>query len=218
MRLFKYFSALEYAQSFMNGEIYHQTLGYYRDYEDATAKRVIGDEFESTRIFRPKWGVVLNNKMTGRPHLVDGGFESSIRAGEIFVFCFSLDFTEELKQKFKAVTCIEVLKPQEFIQRWREALPNNSVSFDRRVDYYEKEEPPGNIWPQPELIATTKLKQFSYQKEYRLGFSTTDALNFGQSKQVLVERKIRPKPSKEEHRSKSIAIGNISDVCKQHEF
>ena len=202
----------------MNGNIYHQTLGYYRDYEDATAKYAVGDQFESTRIFRPKRGIVLNNKRTGRPESLQAGLESSIRAGEIFVFCCSLEHTEEMKREFKAVACVEIQKPQEFIQRWRRSLPKDFTSFDRKIDYYEKEESPGNIWPQPELIATTKLKQFSYQKEYRLGFSTTDALNFGQSQQVIVERKKRPEKRPEEHGSKFIAIGNISDICELHEF
>jgi hypothetical protein len=127
------------------------------------------------------------------------GFESSVRAGEIYVFCASFALTEELKKEFKAVACVEILDPRLFINLWQTVLPANGKHFAKKVNYYRREDVPGNVWPQPELIATTKLAQFAYQWEYRFGFSTTGALDFGQCTQQLVDRRARPLPKPDEH-------------------
>lgn len=74
----------------MAGEVYLQTLGYFRDYEDGASRQVIGDEFESTRICRQADGLWVNNLTQGASCPLQMGFESSAHAGEIFIFCFSL--------------------------------------------------------------------------------------------------------------------------------
>ena len=98
---FKYVSKLEHAHLLLNGSVFHQTLGYFRDYEDSEAKQVLGDEFESTRIFRPVNGLQVNNQTRATSGTVQMGFESSVRAGEIYVFCVSFAFTEGLKKEFR---------------------------------------------------------------------------------------------------------------------
>jgi len=45
---YKYLSKVDHVHQFMAGEVYLQTLGYFRDYEDGASRQVIGDEFEST--------------------------------------------------------------------------------------------------------------------------------------------------------------------------
>lgn len=218
--LFKYFSDHAYAKQFLNGRVYHQTLGFYRDYEDATAKQVIGDEFESTRIYRSENGLLINNLTQGKSSKLPKGFgfESSTRAGEIYVFCLSLSMKDELVREFQSKICIEIVKPTIFINRWRAALPKATKHFSKKVDYYKPEDVPGNVWPQPHLIATTKLDCFSYQEEYRLGFSVTEALDFEQVELQLIERKKRPSPKYDEHHQWTIELGNLSDICKLHEL
>ncbi len=159
---FKYVSKSEHARLLLDGKVFHQTLGYFRDYEDSEAEQVIGDEFESTRIFRPADGLLVNNQAHGTSGSFQMGFESSVRAGEIYVFCVSFALTEELKKEFKAVACVEILDPRLFISRWQRVLPPNGKHFAKKVNYYRRENVPGNVWPQPELIATTKLAQFAY--------------------------------------------------------
>ena len=214
---YKYFPDIEYARQFLAGKVYHRTLAFFRDHEYAVAKQVIGDEFESTRIYRPADGLAVNNLTAGASFPVQMGFESSARAGEIFVFCLSLARTDEMIRKFRAKAVIEIFKPASFIGRWLAALPAGAVHFARKVDYYRPEDGPGNIWPQPHLIATTKLKRFSYQEEYRLGFSTTGALDFGQAAQRLVDRKARPEPKPDEHHSLTLELGDLSDICRIHD-
>jgi len=149
---FKYVSKLEHAHLLLDGKVFHQTLGYFRDYEDSEAKQVIGDEFESTRIFRPVGGLQVNNQTRGTLGPLEMGFEPSARAGEIYVFCVSFALTDELKREFRAVACVEILDPRAFINRWQRALPPGAKHFARKVNYYRREDVPGNVWPQPELI------------------------------------------------------------------
>jgi hypothetical protein len=215
---YKYFSNIDYARQFLAGKVYHQTLGYFRDYEDGASKQVIGDEFESTRIYRPVDGLPVNNQTRGVSFPLQMGFESSTRAGEIFVFCLSLGLTDELIQEFKAVAVVEILKPAAFISRWLSALPAGAAHFAKKVDYYLAEDVPGNVWPQPDLIATTKLKRFACQQEYRLGFSTTGALEFNQATQQLVDRKARPVPKPDEHHNLTLELGDLSGICRLHEL
>ena len=215
---YKYFSKLDHANKFMGGKVYHQTLAFFRDYEDKAAKQIIGDEFESTRIFRPVDGLQINNHTQGTNGPLQMGFESSARAGEIYVFCVSLTFTDELKKEFGAVACVEIQEPLKFIQRWLAGLPEGASDFAKKVDYYRQDHGPANVWPQSHLIATTKLNRFAYQQEYRFGFCTTNALDFGQTTQVLRDRKVRPVPKPEEHDNKTLDLGDLSDICKLYEF
>ena len=215
---YKYFSNIAYARQFLDGKVYHQTLAFFRDYEDTVAKQVVGDEFESTRLYRPADGLQINNLTRGTSFPLQMGFESSARAGEIYVFCASFAFSRELVQEFKAQTCVEIVRPAAFIRRWLAALPKEAAHFAKKVDYYEPEHVPGNVWPQPHLIATTKLARFAYQQEYRFGFSTTGALEFGQTTQQLVDRKNRPLPNPEEHHYRTLELGNLRDISKLHEW
>ena len=214
---YKYFSSIDHAKQFLDGRVYHKTLAFFRDYEDSVSKQVIGDEFESTRIYRPADGLQINNRTEGTSFSLKMGFESSARAGEIYVFCFSLVLTDELVREFHSKACVEILKPALFINRWKSALPKDAKYFAKKVNYYQPEHVPDNVWPQPDLIAATKLARFSYQHEYRLGFSITDALEFGQTTQLLVDRKVRPAPKPEEHRHWTLELGDLRDICTLRE-
>ena len=103
---------------------------------------------------------------------------------------------------------MEILDPRVFIKRWQRVLPPTTKHFAQKVNYYRREDVPENVWPQPELIATTKLVQFAYQQEYRLGLSTTGALDFGQCSQQLVDRKARPQPQPHEHHTMTLDLGD----------
>ncbi len=117
----------------MEGKVYHQTLAFFRDYEDkAVAKQVIGDEFEATRISRPVEGLHVNNQTQDTSGLLQIRFESSARADEIYIFCVSFVFTDELTNEFGAVACVEIQEPLKFIQRWLGALPEMPSISPRR--------------------------------------------------------------------------------------
>jgi hypothetical protein len=71
--------------------LYQQTLGYFRDYEDAVLqKQVIGDQFGATRIYRPVDGLQAKNLTRVAAFPLQIGFESSVRAGKIWRFLSQL--------------------------------------------------------------------------------------------------------------------------------
>ena len=134
----------------------------------------------------------------------------------------SLSLSDFLKKELKAVACAEILYPRAFISRWLNALPEEAKQegrhVARRVGYYKPEDVPGNVWALPDLIITTKLKRFAYQKEYRLAYTTTDAFAFENCTYQLVDRKARPAPKPEEHLLQTLELGNLRDICRLHTF
>jgi hypothetical protein len=219
---YKYFSKLEYAKAFQRGEMYCQTAAYFRDYEDAQAAQVIGDEYEGTRIYRPLNGLEFNNLTQRTRGILNAGMECLTKAYEIYVFCVSLSLNEVLKKEFKAGACVEIYDPAELHSRWLKALPEEAKPerqhVSRKVGYYKPEALPGPIWALPDLITTTKLKRFEYQNEYRFAYTTTDAFGFENCTYKIVDRKVRPLPKPEEHHHEVLDLGNLRDICRIHEF
>jgi hypothetical protein len=214
---FKYVSKLEYAEQFLDGNVFCQTAAFFRDYEDAVAQQIIGDEYEGTRLYRPLNGLEINNLTQNQSFTLDIGMECSTKAHEIYIFCMSLSFTNFLKKEFNAVACVEILDPRAFIRRWLNALPEEAKQrgnhVARRVRYYKPEDVPGNVWALPDLIITTKLKRFAHQNEYRLAYTTTDAFSFENCSYQLVNRKARPLPKPEEHFRNTLELGDLRDIC-----
>jgi len=217
---YKYFSRLEYAERFLNGEMYHQTAAYFRDYEDRKAAQIIGDEYEGTRLYRPVDGLEVHNLTRGTDGNLQRGLECVTRADEIFIFCVSVSLDDVLKREFEAVACVEITDPRTFIDRWLKDLPDEAKKdgkhVARRVAYYRPEDVPGNVWALPDQIVTTKLKRFEYQDEYRFAYTITDAFAFQNCRYDLVDRKARPLPKPDEHHHQTIELGDLSDICKLH--
>jgi hypothetical protein len=219
-RRFKYFSKREYAEKFLDGELLCQTASFFRDYEDAHARQVIGDEYEGTRLYRPLTGLEMNNLTRNQSVTRNAGMECNTKAHEIFIFCMSYACTDALKKEFGAAAFAEVIDPREFICRWRNALPEEAKKqgkhVARKVGYYKPDDLPGNVWALPDLITTTKLKHFQYQDEYRLAFTTTDAFAFENCTYQIVDRKVRPSPKPDEHLHQTLELGDLRDICRIH--
>jgi hypothetical protein len=215
---FKYFSRPEYAEQFLNGEVFCQTAAFFRDYQDAKAQQIIGDEYEGTRLYRPTNGLQVHNVSSKVSGMADMGMECITKANEIYVFCVTHSFSDALRVEFEAQACVEILNPRAFIQRWIEALPTEAKQegkhVARRVAYYRPEDVPENVWALPDLITTSKLKRFAYQDEYRLAFTTTDAFTFQNCTYQLVDRKTRPCAKPEEHFHQTLHLGNLLDICR----
>jgi len=219
---FKYFSKFEYAEQFLDGRVFCQTAAFFRDYEDAQAQQVIGDEYEGTRLYRPLGGLEINNLNGSQSGTLNAGMECVTRAHEVYIFCMSLSFNDTLKNEFQAAACVEIFSRRAFISRWLNALPEEAKKrgkhVARRVGYYRPEDVPGNVWALPDLIITTKLKRFEYQNEYRLAYTTTDAFAFQNCAYQLVDRKARPLPKPEEHLHQRLELGSLRDICRIHAF
>jgi hypothetical protein len=110
---FKYFSKLRYAEEFLDGKVFCQTAAYFRDYEDAQARQIIGDEYEGTRLYRPLSGLEINNLTRNRSLTLNAGLECLTKSWEIYVLCMSYACTDVLKEEFKAVAYAEITDPRE---------------------------------------------------------------------------------------------------------
>jgi hypothetical protein len=218
LSLFKYFSNREYADQFLEGNVFCQTASYFRDYEDAEARQVRGDEYEGTLVYRPAGGLQVNNVTNGTSGPLQMGMECLVKGRDIYICCLSRSFDDVLLREFKAVACVEIVGPREFISRWENALPAEARRKEqhvaRRVKYYNREDLPGNVWALPDLIITTKLKRFEYQKEFRLAYTSTDAFGFENCDYRLVDRIARPLPKPEEHRCQTLELGNLRSICR----
>lgn len=119
--LYKYFSDLKWANAFLDGEILFRSLSYFRDYED---KNVRGDQNEGVAVFRPQRGLIVTNQTQGTTFtLPDHAFESAANQEEIFVFCASRSLSNELRERFEAVACVEILNIRSLCSRIETALP-----------------------------------------------------------------------------------------------
>jgi hypothetical protein len=78
-------------------------------------------------------------------------------------------------------------------------------------------------WAFPDRIAFEKIGSFSWQDEYRLAFSTTDALEFEKtSQQIQIPASGSaglPKPSTiAEPREYNVTTRSLRDICRIHVF
>jgi hypothetical protein len=105
-------------------------------------------------------------------------FEVQVRAQEILVFCVSRSLTDEIRDKFEAIACVEIFNIPVLCERLRRALPADATFHARRVEYYDQSQGPGARWALADLIATSKDRGYEWQKEFRFVFSLTDALGF----------------------------------------
>jgi hypothetical protein len=119
--LYKYYSERKWAEEFLDGKLLFRSLAYFRDYED---KSVREDQNEGAALFRPEGGLIVNNLTQGKTFILpDHAFVSGAKQEEIFVFCTSRSDTDELRQGFKAVACVEILDIGTFCSRIEAALP-----------------------------------------------------------------------------------------------
>lgn len=212
--LFKYYDQRIWAEKFLDGEILFRSLSYFRDCEDA----VRGDEYEGTSTFLPDDGLQITNQTQGtQSTLAEFAFESTVKAHEIFVFCTSRRFGDDLAKEFNAVVCVEIDKIPTFCDRIKAALPSTATSKAGRVDYYPQSQGGNPRWALPDNIATSKLERWAYQEEFRLIFSLTDALDFENVKTQLVRRKTRTAPNAEEHLWHLLKVGSLRDICRLRE-
>jgi hypothetical protein len=213
--LFKYYDQRIWAEKFLDGEMLFRSLAYFRDCEDA----VRGDEHEGTSRFLPDGGLQITNQTQGTQFtLAEYAFESTVKANEIFVFCASRRFGDDLAKDFNAVVAVEITRMPTFCERIQAALPPAAKFRAKRVDYYPQSQGGNPRWALPDDIATSKLEKWAYQEETRFIFSLTDALTFENVKCQLSRRKTRTLAKPEEHLSHLLKVDSLRDSCRLREF
>jgi len=152
--------------------------------------------------------------------------EFFVKAGEIFVYCLSQSESDEMRERFDAVACVEIFDAKAFCRRVQKALPWKA-SFGGRpgherlghhVDYYKMTDDPNPRWACPDLIATSKLDTYRWQDEFRLVFSLTDALRFENITGRIVQGEVRSRtPNSSEHDHYDVRLGNLGDIAVLNE-
>jgi hypothetical protein len=221
--LYKYYSGRKWAEAFIDGNLRFRSLSYYRDYED---KQVRGDKNEGKMIFRPEGGLVVTNHTQGWTKTIPWAMNATVHQEEIFVFCLSRSFTDELRDNFDAVACVEVLNVKQFCDRIEAALPAGTTfpgklgkeRIGQAVNYYEETDNCTPTWACPDMIAALKSKTFAWQDEYRLVFSFTNALAFENAQYELVRNGSSQPIKPAEHRHYDLSAGSLRDICRFHEF
>jgi hypothetical protein len=215
-RLFKYCSEKKWAESFLDGCVFFNSLAYFRDYEEAEVR---GDRNEGVSVYRPNDGLLITNQTQGtRFAIPNSAFEVTANQEEIFVYCMSRALTDELRNRFKAVACVEVLNPPRFFLRIEKALPEKAARAIGRVEYYSPDEPPNPRWALPDRIALSKFESYSWQQEFRVSFTETNAFDFegGSHRIVIGNTPEIPKPTN--HKTYPLEVGSLRDICKLHTF
>lgn len=223
--LYKYFSERKWAEAFINGEVLFRSLSYFRDYEDNNVRE---DQNEGRAIYRPEGGLIVNNQTQGTTFILPGhAVESAAKQEEIFVFCLSRSLNDEIRERFKAVLCVEILNVRVFCDRIEAALlptkatfpgPPNRKRIGQRVEYYQETEAGNPRWALPDMIATSKLDSYAWQDEFRLVFSLTDALEFEHVAVCLTQGNARKPRNPAEHHCYTLSAGSLRDICRLHEF
>jgi hypothetical protein len=214
--LYKYFSEHKWAEAFLDGEVLFRSLAYFRDYEDENVRK---DKGEGNSIYKPAEGLLVANQTQGREFTMPGyAFEATANQEEIFVFCTSRLLSDELRRRFEATLCVEILRIPTFCERVRRALPAEANWYAGKVDYYDEREGPGPRWALPDLIARSKRKSYEWQHEYRFVFSLTDALGFEKGTFRLAKGEAGQRPNPSEHHNHLAQARSLRDICRLHEF
>lgn len=214
--LVRYFDDVQWAQALVErGALRFRSLSYYRDYEDS---QVRGDELEGTVVHRPEGGLSL--RQGGRSSTIDGQLESAANPDEILVYCLSLIKSDRHRQEFKASAYVEVLNPSVFCARVVAKLPPHArfvgkpgrTRLGHHVQYYDLTDAFGTRWALPGQIAISKRRCYSWQAEFRLVFSITNALDF----QNVTMRIVRGDPARSrssDHPHFDLEVGSLTDIC-----
>ena len=214
--LYKYFTKRKWADAFLDGEVLFRSLAYFRDYEDENVRK---DRNEGNAVFRPPGGLLITNHTQGTKFtLPDFAFESAANQEEILVFCASRSLTDDLRRRFEAAACVEILRIPTLCEAIKRVLPANTTFFARRVDYYDESDGPGARWALPDQIATSKFKTYQWQNEFRVIFCETDALGFEKGATRLVRGGAKEAPKPAEHHQCLVKVVSLRDICRLHEF
>jgi hypothetical protein len=214
--LYKYFTQDKWAEAFLDGQILFRSLAYFRDLED---KEVREDRNEGVSVYNPTAGLQINNQTQGKEFTMLGfSFEARVKQKEIFAFCVSRSLKDELRERFQAVVCVEILDTRTLCERMKKGLPSNATFYAGRVEYYHRSEGPTPRYALPDLIARSKFDNYRWQNEFRFLFSLTDALEFEKAEYRLVKGEAREGAKPDEHIKYLLATRSLRDICRLHSF
>lgn len=218
---FRYFRKREWGEAFVDGDVRFKSLSFYHQIEDGAVR---GDPNEGSVYTQPKGGLVIHNQTQGFTQVIPGGaFRANAKSEEIFILCASNSMKDELRVRFEAECCVEIVKVATLCARIKAKLPGRATFMAKAVSYYSKNDEIGIRWAFPEKITFEKTNCYFWQDEYRFAFSTSDAFAFGKtSQQVQIPAPgITELPSPitiPEPREHKMTTQGLRDICRIHVF
>ena len=219
--LFRYFSEEAHARAFIDkGEIYSRPLAYFRAYEDGLVR---GDPNDGMLLHAPGTGLVLTKENGEAIEMPPGWrFRASAMENDIFVYCLSLERSEELAEKFESPFCVEVRNTIRLVgriassARLRSRLDRHVHS--RPVDYRRPAAAPGVDWALPERVAFIKPEGWAWQKEHRIVLGLKGAFDV-ENVDCALESNPRPPAAPVAPAAPLILhVGDLSKMTELHQF
>lgn len=213
---------MAHAEAFLDGEIYFRPLSYFVEIEDGNIR---GDQLEGRSIYQPSEGLSIL-KVGDETSIVlkDHRFVAEVETSDIFVFCLSQSLSLNIWDKFNAKCCIEISEISSFCRRIEDNLPKNSKfpkvhgrpKIGNKVIYYDKSRMDNGRYALPDLISISKSRDYLWQDEYRISFTTSDAFEFENT-----SLKIEPSNSKYSKNSVSkpenltVSVGDLRNISRK---
>jgi len=214
MPLYKYLPS-EFVKGFLTkGEVLFRTLSYFRRVEH----RARGDAAEGVHIDDPDNPVKLENLTTGITHIGDYRFLNSVDQENVYAFCCSQSYDQNLMAEFSCNACVVITDPEVFFLRCRVAAKRVvSVSppglIHGPVRYWRRnEESPLNV-KDPRNIPFLKNHSFAAQDEYRAVFATHHGLKLTQ-RIVMPAFTFREEIEQAKDFSRLLRLGNLANVAE----
>lgn len=219
--LFKYFGNEAYARAFIDtGEIYLRPLAYFRAFED---EQVRGDPDDGKLLHAPETGLVLT-KANGEVVEMPPGwrFRASVRENDIFVYCLSLDLSEDLAARFESSFCVEVSAPIRLLGRIASSARLRSRIdrhvYSQAVDYRSLAAEPGVDWALPERVAFIKPESWSWQNEHRIVLGLKGAFDVENVECALESGEQVSTTPAESAEPLVLHVGDLSKITELHRF
>jgi hypothetical protein len=150
---YRYFTEIKWAEKFMDGELRFRTLSHFKKIEDGEIR---GDAGEGSISYKPEGGLIMHHQ--GKSFTFPGGiFGSAVKTAEIFILCGSNSMTDDLRIRFEAKACVQIMRQTSFCQRIQYELPRTATFRAEPVVYYSPANEPGAKWACPDMIAFSKV-------------------------------------------------------------
>ena len=129
--------------------------------------------------------------------------------------------SDERWLRFAVAACVEMSKFQMFGRRMEAAHPRATfhattgrAKIGNQTEYYDEEQPLQARWAIPSRIINSKNGSYAWQREFRVAFCETNALDFQRVKNQIVLGNPSPAPRLESYPYRVVEAGPLADIAQ----
>ena len=221
MAIYRYFDKEIYAAALIQkGQLLFRSLSYFRDLEGDAAR---GDKHDGKLRYAPVAGLELKKTDGVTVKLPECHFVSSVNESEIFVSCFSNEFSEKTAVEFGSPFCVEIASAEDVIVRLKsrascQSMLDYSNALSGDVEYRALETEPLANWALPEKVAFIKPLEFAAQNEFRFVIGKRGALDVENVRCEIVDANALSVAAHQVAQKFSIELGSFDGLAKLHKF